>query len=147
MPTPAAVPVLPYAEYILAVVAPDNPAAHDPPSLDEQQKRYEIPFFIWANYDIEEQCIDCTSLNYLSSYVYDAAGIELPTYNKFLREMENAIPSINANGFYSLGKECYLPFDEASANELKWLNLYEALQYNSIFDIAHQNEIFFPAIE
>lgn len=116
-------------------------------NLDEQQKRYEVPFFIWANYDIEEQYIDCTSLNYLSSYVYDAAGIELPAYNKFLREMENTIPAINANGFYSIDMESYLPFDEANTNELQWLELYEALQYNSIFDSANQNEIFFPAIE
>ncbi|MBR4880748.1 MAG: sulfatase-like hydrolase/transferase, partial [Clostridia bacterium] len=70
-------------------------------TLDEQQKRYEVPFFIWANYDIEEKHIDNTSLNYLSSYVYDVAGLTLPAYNNFLGEMEKVIPSINANGFYS----------------------------------------------
>lgn len=116
-------------------------------TLDEQQKLYAVPFFIWANYDITEQYIDCTSLNYLSSYVYEAAGIELPTYNRFLSEMENAIPSINANGFYSTDMECYLAFDAANENELRWLELYEALQYNSIFDSEHRNETFFPAIE
>lgn len=116
-------------------------------TLDEQQKRYTIPFFIWANFDIEEQTIARTSLNYLSSYVYQAAGIPLPTYNKFLQQMEKTIPAINANGFYSPSAGCYLPLEEASQEERKWLQSYEALQYNSIFDTAHRNEAFFPTLE
>lgn len=116
-------------------------------TLDEQQKRYEVPFFIWANYDIEEKYIDCTSLNYLSSYVYDVAGINLPPYNQFLSEMETVIPAINANGFYSLNAGGYLPFDEANEDEARWLSLYEMLQYNNIFDREHYNETFFPVLE
>lgn len=113
-------------------------------TLDEQQKRYKIPFFIWANYDIEEKSVDCTSLNYLSSYVYDVAGIPLPPYNQFLQEMEKTIPSINANGFYSSSAERYLPFDKANEDELAWLESYEILQYNSIFDNRHRNDVLFP---
>lgn len=116
-------------------------------SLDERQKRYQVPFFIWANYEIEEQYIDAISLNYLSSYVYDVAGIDLPPYNQFLREMEEVIPSINANGFYSLADGCYLPFGEANDEESRWLGLYEALQYNNMFDQEHRDETLFPVIE
>lgn len=116
-------------------------------TLDQQQKRYMIPFFIWTNYDIEEKCIDCTSLNYLSSYLYDAAGIALPPYNRFLQEMESNIPAINANSFYSSSHECYLPFDQADGEELKWLNLYKSLQYNNIFDKSHRSEILFPVLQ
>ena len=115
-------------------------------TLDEKQKRYEVPFFIWANYDIEEKYVHRTSLNYLSSYVYDAAGITLPPYNQFLREMEETIPAINANGFYSISDGCYLPFDKANEDELLWLNLYEVLEYNNIFDDTHRNEILFPVL-
>ena len=116
-------------------------------TLDQQQKRYAVPFFIWANYEIEEEYIDRTSLNYLSSYVYDAAGIPLPPYNQFLQEMEEIIPAINANGFYSPSAGCYLPFDQANEEEQWWLGLYEVLQYNSIFDTRHRSETFFPALE
>lgn len=115
-------------------------------TLDEQQKRYMVPFFIWANYDIEEKQVDCTSLNYLSSYVYEAAGIALPPYNQFLREMEGVIPSINANGFYSVDDGCYLPIDEANDEALAYLELYEALQYNNIFDKKNRNEALFPVV-
>ncbi len=116
-------------------------------TLDEQQKQYKVPFFIWTNYDTEENYIDCTSLSYLSTYVYDAAGIALPPYNQFLYELEAVIPSINANGFYSPSAGCYLPFHEAGGEERRWLELYEALQYNSIFDTKHRSETFFAALE
>lgn len=116
-------------------------------TLDQQQQRFKIPFFIWANYDIGEEQIDCTSLNYLSSRVYQAAGIALPPYNQFLKEMEAVVPSINANGFYSLQNGCYMSFDDAVQEEQRWLDLYEVLQYNSIFDKTHRDKTFFPALE
>lgn len=116
-------------------------------TLDEQQKRYKVPFFIWANYDIEEEYIDCTSLNYLSSYVYESAGLALPPYNKFLQDMEATIPSINAYGFYSLVNEGYIPFNEANEDEQSWLKLYEALQYNNVFDKKNHNNILFPILD
>lgn len=106
-----------------------------------------MPFFIWTNYDIKEEYKECTSLNYLSSYVYDVAGIELPPYNKFLRELEDDIPAINANGYYSLDKECWLTFDEAVGEEKEKLELYEILQYNSTFDKRNRNEILFPTLK
>lgn len=115
-------------------------------SLDDQQKRYQIPFFIWANYDLEHQSVACTSLNYLSSYVYDAAGIALPPYNRFLREMEAYIPSINANGYYSPAAGHYVPFAEAQGEESTWLERYKSLQYNNLFDTKHLNEVFFPVL-
>jgi hypothetical protein len=116
-------------------------------TLDKQQKLYEVPFFVWANYDIEEKYIDSTSLNYLSSYVYDAAGIALPPYNQFLQTMEKVIPSMNANGFFSISTGSYLSFDEATNDEQRWLELYEVLQYNNIFDATHRSETFFPTLE
>ena len=115
-------------------------------TLDEQQKRYQVPFFIWTNYDIEEKYIECTSLNYLSSYVYEAAGIALPPYNRFLRELEVVVPAINANGFYSLEEKGYLTVEQANEDELYWLQLYEMLQYNNIFDKKQKNEVMFPAL-
>lgn len=114
-------------------------------TLDEQQRKYEVPFFIWANYDIDEQSFDCLSLNYLSSHVYEAAGLRLPLYNRFLSDMEKKIPSINANGFYSEETQSFLPFDEASDEEKQWLNDYENLQYNYLFDPDQRNESLFPA--
>lgn len=115
-------------------------------SLDEQQRKYLVPFFIWANYPLEAEQIPCTSLNYLSSYLYEAAGIPLPRYNRFLSEMEQVIPAINANGFYSLTQQCYLPLEDAAGEEKAWLLAYQQLQYNNLFDIKHRDENIFPVV-
>lgn len=112
--------------------------------LDSKQKYYQVPFFIWANYDIQEADTVCTSMNYLSSYVYEAAGIALPPYSRFLKDMEAAVPSINANGYYSVENGCFLPFAGASGEEKAWLNQYEMLQYNNLFDKKNLNSILFP---
>lgn len=116
-------------------------------TLDKQQQRYKVPFFIWTNYDIEEQYVECTSLNYLSSYLYEVAGIELPSYNRFLQELEAVIPSINAFGYYSPAVGGFVSLDDANAEERKWLDMYEMLQYNSIFDSANRSDVLFPALE
>lgn len=115
-------------------------------TLENTQKKFTVPFFIWANYDIEESNVECTSLNYLSTYMYEAAGIPLPLYNQFLSEMEEKIPAINANGYYSLESQCYLPVDKAPENEQYWLDLYQSLQYNNLHDQEHRNEDFFPVL-
>ena len=115
--------------------------------LENQQNKYKVPFFIWTNYDIDEKYVECTSLNYLSSYVYDVADIKKPLYNQFLSEMENTIPAINANGFYSSERKQFVSFEEATNQEKEWLLKYEQLQYNSIFDTKNRNNDFFVTSE
>ena len=115
-------------------------------SLDEMEQKFKVPFFIWANYDIEKKNVECTSLNYLSSYMYKAAGLELPAYNRFLSEMESVIPSINGYGFYSAESQCYVEFDMASAKEKKWLEKYRILQYNNAFDKKNIDKKMFPLL-
>ena len=113
-------------------------------TLNGRQNRYKVPFFVWANYDIPEENVSCTSLSYLSTYMYEAAGIPLPPYNQFLQELEELIPAINANGFYSVSSNRFLSFDQAAGEELEWLTQYKILQYNNIFDPKHRSGDFFP---
>lgn len=115
-------------------------------TLEEIQDRHKIPFFIWSNYPIEEKQVECTSLNYLSNYLYEAAGLAKPAYMQFLAEMEKQIPAINANGYYSTAAKSFLPFEEASGVEKQWLELYEQLQYNCLFDKKQRSGHFFPAL-
>lgn len=111
---------------------------------EEQQKRYMVPFFVWANYDIPEEDGIVTSLNFLSNYVYEAAGLELPPYNRFLSEMAKDIPAIHSQGFYSAASGGYLSFDQASEAERRWFADYRMLQYNSIWAGSERSETFFP---
>lgn len=112
-------------------------------TLDSQMQQYTVPFFIWANYDIPEGTVERTSLNYLARYLLEAAGIELPPYYRFLKDAEAVIPAVNALGYYSNSAQSYLPVAEAQGEEAKWLNLYDVLQYNGLFDRSNRSQTFF----
>ena len=112
-------------------------------TLDRQMLSYTVPFVIWANYDIPEQTVECTSLNYLGRYLLEAAGMELPPYYSFLKDLEERIPAVNAMGYYSASWQTYLPLSEAEGEEAQWLSRYEILQYNGMFDKNGRSDVFF----
>lgn len=113
-------------------------------TLDEQMLKYKIPFWVWTNYDIDEKDIDCTSINYLSNYLFEAAELPLSGYNYLLKDVQEQIPAINAMGYYSKSEKCFLPISEAKGAEADTLNLYEQLQYNAMFDKNNRSESLFP---
>ena len=111
---------------------------------DELEALYTVPFFIWTNYDTQEETVDITSLNYLSTMTLERAGIELPAYNKFLADMMETVPAINSRGYYSKEKGCYQHIDDATGEEAAWIKRYHMLQYNSMFDKKGRSNLFFP---
>ena len=111
--------------------------------LSQQMLQYKVPFFVWANYDIPEQTVACTSLNYLGRYLLEAAGLELPPYYRFLKELEQQIPAVNAMGYYSLSQGTWLPVSQAEGEEALWLNRYAIVQHNGLFDTKNQSRHFF----
>lgn len=116
-------------------------------TLDELAKKRTIPFFVWANYDIEEKVLEeNTCLSYLSLYLLEAAGIELPPYYQFLQQMEDAVPSMNHQGYYSRSQGMLIPYEEASGEEKEWLDKYAMVQYNNLFDEEGRSEKFFGSI-
>ncbi|MBR5308673.1 MAG: sulfatase-like hydrolase/transferase, partial [Clostridia bacterium] len=111
-------------------------------TTDEKMLKYKMPFFIWANYDIPEDFVECTSLNYLSVHLMNTAGITLPPFFEFLGKCEKAIPAMNAFGFASVTNEAFVPFSEASPVEKDWIEEYSVLQYNNLIDSKNRDEIF-----
>ncbi len=69
-------------------------------SDEELLNRYKVPFFIWANYDIDSKTDVETSVNYLSGLVLDTAGLPRNKINLFLDDINSEIPRINASGHY-----------------------------------------------
>lgn len=112
-------------------------------TLPEKMEQYMVPFFVWANFDIPEQTVECTSLNYLGRYLLETAGLELPPYYQFLKELEQAVPAVNALGYYSISQQTFLPLEDAQGEEAKWLNDYAMVQYNNLFDQKNRNPLFF----
>ena len=113
-------------------------------SLDELELKYEIPYWIWANYDLGENTEGLTSINYLSGFLLKAAGLPLSPYNAFLEDTRQTIPALNAYGYYSQSKGCFLPIEEAEGAEKVALDRYAVLCYNSLKDAKGRSKLFFP---
>ena len=111
-------------------------------TLEEKELRYTIPFFVWANYDIPEQQIEHTSINFLSNYMYQAAGMELPVYNQYLARLSESIPAINTQGYYSATLGEFFELDSPDEASQPLLNEYWQLQYNNMFDPDNRLPIF-----
>lgn len=98
-------------------------------SAEEEALRYQVPFFIWANYDIEEESGLNISANYIASRTLDAAGLPKPGYFSFLSELEKQAPVISAN-HVSLSDGTFSSADDQ--DEL--LREYKTFQYHQLFD-------------
>lgn len=128
-------PFLPTAFYQMLHDAPTD-------SLDEMEKERAVPYLIWTNYDSPAQTPPLTSLNYLSNYVYEAAGLPLPAYNQLLRRFQQTAPVVNSLGYYSPSAGRFLPLEEAQREEAETLSLYRQLEYNALFDAKNRLPIF-----
>lgn len=91
---------------------------------DEQlRKRYQVPYLVWANYDIDGATQQNTSLNYLSAEVLKAAGVPTDAYQNFLLDLQKSYPVMSAAG-------C----TDASDADENMLNTYKKLQYYNLFE-------------
>ena len=115
-------------------------------TTNELENLYTVPFFIWTNYETEAKEVGTTSLNYLSTLTLMRANIELPPYNQFLADMMEVIPAINSRGYYSKMREGYAHIDEALGEEAKWINKYNILEYNCMFE-KKRSSLLFPFYE
>lgn len=116
-------------DFIAEVMGVDNLQTLTP---QQEQSRYCTPFYIWANYDIEEKTIDKLSANYLSSLVLQTAGIKLTEYNKYLLKLSETLPVIDTAGYIDNAGNYYKWSDSSPYTAL--LDDYEKVQYNNIFD-------------
>ena len=91
---------------------------------DEQlRKRYQVPYLVWANYDIDGATQQNTSLNYLSAEVLKAAGVPTDAYQNFLLDLQKSYPVMSAAGH-----------TDASDADENMLNTYKKLQYYNLFE-------------
>lgn len=100
---------------------------------EQSMKRYQVPFMIWANYDIGEMDVECTSINYLSTLMMETAGLDLTDYQRFLLDMYQYVPSVSANGYYDNHGKLH-DWSEKGNEFSKWMEEYEMVQYNYLFD-------------
>ena len=98
-------------------------------SAEEEYLRYQVPFFIWANFDIEEETGVETSPNFLGTRTLEAAGLPLSSYFAFLSDLNKDVSAVSTSRvLLSDGTDT----DTDAQKEL--LSDYETLQYYFLFD-------------
>lgn len=112
-------------------------------SNEELKLRYQVPYVIWANYDIDEAAGKDTSVNYLAANVLKVAGVPTNDYQSFLLKLQEEYPIISAvrtdkTADKTLDKVSNKS-DKATGSKKKqadsdMLNDYKLLQYYRLFD-------------
>lgn len=97
---------------------------------EEQQKlRYQVPYVVWANYDIDEGTGADTSANYLAAEVLERAGVPLDEYRSYLMHLKTEYPVISAvRTVKADGSEV------RASDEKDEMDIYRKLQYYELFD-------------
>ena len=83
-------------------------------TVEEAKLRYQVPYVIWANFDIEEKSNADTDISFLAAEVLETADIPTTAYQNFLLE-----------------------FKEKSDSE-EYLQNYQILQYYFMFDYNYE---------
>ncbi len=103
----------------------------DPDELTEEQEclRYQVPFAVWANYDIEEHRDVITSSNFLGAQVFEWCGIPNSNYQNFLLGVTKEISAATARTIIDKNGN----FLEFHAVRDKLFD-YNVLQYYRLFE-------------
>lgn len=110
-------------------------------TVEQEQLRYETPFIIWANYDIEEAQVDHISANYLSTLLMQTAGLPMTQYNKYLATLYQTLPVINTIGLIDSDGNYYSSTEASGYEDI--LNNYNIIEYNALLDKTDQDDVSF----
>ena len=99
----------------------------------DEEATQVVPFFIWANYDIEEKSEIKTSTNYLQNLLLDAANMPKDSYTKYVNDVRKDIPVIGNKYYIDKNGNRYSLEDEASPYYNK-LKEYWSVVYYQMFD-------------
>ena len=116
-------------DYVVRPIYKEYGLDFDNQTYEQQQQRQKTPFFIWANYDIQEQTNVEISLNYLNILLFETAGLQLDEYQTFRKNLwQGQIPMMNAVGYRNNDGDL-VEYDDAPEEIQNLLNEYQNIQY------------------
>lgn len=115
-------------------------------SREERMEKYKVPFVIWANYDIPEETIEKTSLNYLYSILADRLDFPMTGYQKYLLALSEKIPALCVQGYWGDDGN-YYELDDDTSPYYDLVNEYNILEYNDIFGGKDRDLEFFADVQ
>ena len=127
------------SDYVTNVI--DRLVGYDPEiSLEEAQKSFQVPYFVWNNFGMQMEDHDLLSVNYLAADILEAAGIPLTQYHEFLLDLQKSIPVICAGAYVDNDGNYHGLTEKSEENKVyeELLNRYNILQYNHMTDIRNR---------
>ena len=92
-----------------------------------------VPFFIWANFDINKKDNIETSANYLESLLLETAGMPKDSYTKYVESVREEIPVITNHYYMNNDGDSYEVSDSSSPYFDKLQEYWRVIYYN-MFD-------------
>lgn len=124
-----------YFEYIMDISNFENSRGED------TMKKYQVPYLIWANYDLSNEDLGDMSLIYLKNQLLRAAGLEGTDYDNYLESLRDTLPVINSQGIIDKYGSAYTEGNKGPYADL--LNDLYILQYNQTMDEEGKREEIF----
>lgn len=109
----------------------------DESSEGERLAQYVVPYMYWSNNDIESDVRSVTSINFLSGYLLELAGLEKTDFMELIHQLNKEIPVLTAAGWIDNSMQ-FTELSYTSKNLPHQLQLYSSLQYNALFDAENQ---------
>lgn len=125
------------SDYVTNVIS--HLTGYDPEGpIEEAQKAFLVPYFVWDNFGLSMDAPALTSVNYLAADVLSAAGIPLTQYQQFLLDLQKQLPVVCQGTFIDQAGTYYSLDEEKSSPYAQVLNTYNILQYNHMNDIKNR---------
>ena len=115
----------------------------DARTMEELMQQYTTPFFLWANFDIEEAQDVSIGTSFLGVLASQLAGYPQTGYMKFLSQLNETFTAITPVGYVLSDGTVYETRDELGEEEQALLDQYEYLQYYNLFGGQTENGFFF----
>ena len=118
--------------------------------LEWSDLQHQVPFMIWANYDINKKIKKATekqdgdlhlSANYITPYFKSLLGMPMTGFDKYLLDLQGQLPVVNAICYQDAAGKLYSYTDSSKYDNI--LNEYKCVQYNGLIDYSHRVDEFF----
>lgn len=96
---------------------------------EQESLRYQVPFVVWANYDIEEETDVVTSANYLGALMFDWCDIPKSGYSNYLLRLQEEVPVVTSRVIMDEHNH-FIQYEEVKDK----LSEYNKLQYYRLFN-------------
>jgi len=115
----------------------------DDRTIEEVFQEYEVPFFIWANYDIPEADDIVISANYLGTLTACLAGLELTDYQNLQMQLMEQLPVATTIGYMTADGTIAENEEDLPRETQELYEKYRIMAYNHLFDEENHPEDFY----